>query len=457
MTVKIFGIVFIALSQLTFSDVPLPRRDSPVDFSNWLLEALKHHEGENALHVYRNVQKLASPDKGLARLAYYPFSEWTPREQREALAWVAKNDACIGAFERATRLPHCWLSFIPLQSGKLRIVESGLTGADIQHAARCLAVRARQHARDKKALAATNDAVMLINAGRQIQELPDIMYLAGLHIMELGYLSIVQLCHDIPDGLEYEELMRRVVRQPAPRETDMFLLFALCSWYDIIQRQGIPGVERGTLAGVDWTEQGSIKERFAKDETTIAVIAALRRALDGWSTAIGEKNYASFLARAKKLESRSRDRDSIEHVLGITGFRTLDNRVRRCLAARSAAITILALHAYRGKHGSWPSDLCEIVELIGGEAPRDPFGCQLRYKEGNGTFLLYSIGQDGKDDGGRQIYWDEKPSWTTNTGPKVRGDYVFWPPPARDRQRFRTRGGVGNERENAARRSRESP
>lgn len=69
---------------------------------------------------------------------------------------------------------------------------------------------------------------------------------------------------------------------------------------------------------------------------------------------------------------------------------------------RAIVITAIALKRYQLRHGSLPTDLNTLVPGFLHEVPRDPVdGKPLRYKPGpDGSYLLYSVGNDGKDDGG---------------------------------------------------------
>jgi hypothetical protein len=61
----------------------------------------------------------------------------------------------------------------------------------------------------------------------------------------------------------------------------------------------------------------------------------------------------------------------------------------------------LALHVYKQQAGHYPSALADVTAKTGMELNKDPFtGRDFLYRrEGNG-YLLYSIGPNGKDDGG---------------------------------------------------------
>jgi hypothetical protein len=76
---------------------------------------------------------------------------------------------------------------------------------------------------------------------------------------------------------------------------------------------------------------------------------------------------------------------------------------RYSLAAHLAETqAFLALQAYRDKFGSYPNTLEELKRQIGWKLPTDPFSSKdLMYKPQAKGFLLYSIGPDRKDDGGR--------------------------------------------------------
>jgi len=65
---------------------------------------------------------------------------------------------------------------------------------------------------------------------------------------------------------------------------------------------------------------------------------------------------------------------------------------------------VLALQAYKDRQGSYPATLDELRSRLGWELPKDPFsGKDLVYKRQDKRFLLYSIGPDLNDDGGKEL------------------------------------------------------
>lgn len=112
-------------------------------------------------------------------------------------------------------------------------------------------------------------------------------------------------------------------------------------------------------------------------------------------------------------------------VLSLTRF--LD-KVMKIEASRQLVVTAIALERYKLRHGSYPVELAALVPALLPAVPRDPVdGEALRYKSNeDGTFLLYSVGEDNKDDGG-----DPKP--TDNQSSSLqwqRGRDWVWPQPA---------------------------
>ena len=62
-----------------------------------------------------------------------------------------------------------------------------------------------------------------------------------------------------------------------------------------------------------------------------------------------------------------------------------------------------ALAAYRADHGSYPATLADLVPKYVAKVPKDIFNndADLHYKRQGDGYLLYSVGVNGKDDGGK--------------------------------------------------------
>ena len=69
---------------------------------------------------------------------------------------------------------------------------------------------------------------------------------------------------------------------------------------------------------------------------------------------------------------------------------------------RELALTAIALRRYELRHGNLPSELAALIPEFLPSLPHDWMdGKPLRYRrQPDGQFLLYSVGEDGVDDGG---------------------------------------------------------
>ncbi|OHB73365.1 MAG: hypothetical protein A2Z25_20935 [Planctomycetes bacterium RBG_16_55_9] len=75
----------------------------------------------------------------------------------------------------------------------------------------------------------------------------------------------------------------------------------------------------------------------------------------------------------------------------------------RMIAGLRTAQTGLALQRYRLAIGALPDTLKELVPAYLDAVPIDPFdGNELRYKKRGAGFVVYSLGEDGSDDGGAE-------------------------------------------------------
>ncbi|HEY0074938.1 MAG TPA: hypothetical protein VGB77_12615 [Abditibacteriaceae bacterium] len=93
-------------------------------------------------------------------------------------------------------------------------------------------------------------------------------------------------------------------------------------------------------------------------------------------------------------------------------------------------MTALALRAYHLEHGAYPQKLNVLVPSYLQTIPIDPYGAgeALHYQKQSADYKLWSIGTDGKDDGGRPVEDKTKKPNTRNrflVEPESKGDFVF--------------------------------
>ena len=101
---------------------------------------------------------------------------------------------------------------------------------------------------------------------------------------------------------------------------------------------------------------------------------------------------------------------------------TVLDAVMHKVAARRAAILAVALSAYRGDHGQYPSSLDRLLEEYLDQLPLDPCNDQPWHyvHQEDGSYLLYSVGSNLRDDGGCKRTIDPKTGRVSGVG-----DWVY--------------------------------
>jgi hypothetical protein len=107
--------------------------------------------------------------------------------------------------------------------------------------------------------------------------------------------------------------------------------------------------------------------------------------------------------------------------------------------AQQLAVTSCALHRYKLKNDHFPTELKQLIPQFLSSIPIDPIdGKPLRYRmQSDGTFLLYSVGVDGTDEGGDVTLTNSAPGqeWVRPAYPSLAHDWV-WPRAATEAEVF---------------------
>ena len=96
-------------------------------------------------------------------------------------------------------------------------------------------------------------------------------------------------------------------------------------------------------------------------------------------------------------------------------------------ALHDAVVTVLAVKRYQADKGRYPETLEELVQTqYLTYLPPDPYSDEsLVYRKTQGGFILYSVGWNMKDDGGKLLTRPD--SSPMRWGSETDGDAVFWP------------------------------
>jgi hypothetical protein len=154
--------------------------------------------------------------------------------------------------------------------------------------------------------------------------------------------------------------------------------------------------------------------------------------------------YDNMTARMAALRgTNSSSMDRLIEYLGMDQFRWMFSEISdgsgriigRVLAAETCkrvVVTAIALKRFQLKHGNYPDTLSELTPEFLAAVSVDPVdGKPLRYhRNADGTFLLYSIGENGVDDGGDVTPLESVSSFAASSWYWQRGRDWVWPQPA---------------------------
>ena len=126
------------------------------------------------------------------------------------------------------------------------------------------------------------------------------------------------------------------------------------------------------------------------------------------------------------------------HSICSESVKTLGNSFKKVISAEALkrmTITAIALKRHQLKYGNYPKVLDSLMPEFVSAVPLDPVdGQPLRYRRNvDGTFLLYSVGENGKDNGGDASLEKGAESSTFNWLNPRALDWV-WPQPATDKE-----------------------
>lgn len=146
----------------------------------------------------------------------------------------------------------------------------------------------------------------------------------------------------------------------------------------------------------------------------------------GWQKAI----EAGRLLEDEVAAKRQRMWMNPSYILVAMAIPATKQVISRCAhtdALASQSVIACALERHRIEKGSYPESL-DAVRLADGKAlPPDPMdGKPMRYrKTADDRYALWSIGFDGKDEGGRRVLDEKKPEDTKFGNEKYAGDWVW--------------------------------
>jgi len=104
----------------------------------------------------------------------------------------------------------------------------------------------------------------------------------------------------------------------------------------------------------------------------------------------------------EQIAREARSPGLIPVTLFFVGYPKLEDWFSRGHAALRCLAAAVAAERYRRLHGEWPQSLVQLTPDLLAAVPDDPFtGGPLLYRRLPDGVVIYSVGQDGEDNGGK--------------------------------------------------------
>lgn len=375
-------------------------------------------------------------------------------EERKAISeWVAANGVAWARFVEATECPYCYrqldydpnASTVPL----LLSIATNPSLRQLRYLTKIALWRSRLAAEEGQLGPAIKDCLAIVRVGRHFQRSPALIdQLVGVSCGALGRSELLRIVseHDLPAstlrGMQ-TTLAGLFAKGPPLMNFAGERLVIL----DAVQHSFTKGGFGGGHLIPGQFDAVFLSEALPKGARPTVWTRTVFRALDvGYSMIHARRNktVARTHEMYDQIDAQARLTPYQRHVQGEADIaRSIDSyrygyvlillpaerRVSeigfRFCADHEALLTVLALQRYRAEIGAYPDDLKRLVEAGHlQEVPVDPFSDgSLVYRPVDDGFLLYSVGPDFVDDGGRRGVDDkgQAKAWADN------GDRVFWP------------------------------
>jgi hypothetical protein len=379
-------------------------------------ETARPHDWENAMdQVY---------DQAVSR-------PWTSEQIPPFADWVHQNQKPLDLLVEASRRPRCYFPSPSLLKGDngslIAMLLPGIQGS--REAGRSLSARAMWHLGEGRTNDAWQDILAIHRIGRLVAQGPTMIdQLVGIALDGIACDRTQTLVHDGKLSVEQLQQIRRDLaalppfQGMAPTIGESERLMALdaimqlsvmnnASWNDVLGATGndIGGLSVFQVVSVDWNlvlrDMNEWYDRLAaaaRQPNRADRVAAMETVQADVQTLFAEAQRPTKIAIAA-ISRQQRSEIVAAMMLGvflpaIDAATAAEDRANAQLQLTQLAA---ALAEFRAVHGAYPEKLDELVPGVLDKLPADVYTASpFIYTRDDDGYLLYSAGDNGRDDGG---------------------------------------------------------
>ncbi len=411
-----------------YADFPAPDPGQHTDYMAWL-NGLSRVDGPSAAPLYDlAAEKVVRYEGDRALLDAAMRGDAEALRSPEIAAWIESNRAAVEDIRAATKLEYRGYE---LKSENGDLISAMLPNlSPVREATRAMIAGGRQAQAEGRVADAVTDYLDAARVGAQTgQGHTLIESLVGVAIQSAANNAILDLAASASAGeVDFDAIASELEQAGAPRPPSQTMQAERVMFLDSTQRL----FERDPNSGEVRPSPQGIQQFLAygassgDDPTSLSMAWNLAGA--NFDETIAEGNaYYDRIAAAAALpyqEGRAALREVEASLTQATANPVLRSLLpafsrsqfirTRGEAERRGAVTVARIRAFEQRNGRLPESLDEL-----GASPSfvDPFtNTSFRYERtGDGGFRLYSLGDNGQDDGGVH---DQKAET---------GDFVIWP------------------------------
>ncbi|MHC4757252.1 MAG: hypothetical protein ACYTE8_01210 [Planctomycetota bacterium] len=410
---------------------------------------------ENRLSLTEQRQEIDKKVTGIMiRFFSEPYNEITSSERNLAENWIYEHQQAIEILIAGTEKPYYWRQNITESDtdGLISVLMPNLR--NIRNLARALCWRAQIKAEGEQYEKAFNDLIGCFRFGMHIRsgDKTLVEQLVGIGIQAVSVERIRQILSEFQIDAEQLAFLQEEFEKGVSDEQFMISLeVERLFMYDEIQRCftderfGGGHIYLSRLAQLSSNKIGYSGENYITDilsiiETTgrwpIHILFTHPNKRETKETADRMYDYITDVYRKTPAQLRTEGIDINKEAMEIAKGnillemflpplgRVFELSYRNKIDVE-ATLTIVALKRYKKDVGEYPESLGELVSKdYLKEVPIDPFsGEKIAYKRRNGDFILYGVGENFEDNGGKVVRDDD--------GRIIKfsdeGDWIFWP------------------------------
>jgi hypothetical protein len=420
----------------------------PPEFFQWLGIEPSPEEGEYLvvwqdylkahLNITENINPHAISDR-LTRTTQWP---WAAKDDPELVDWLKQSEKPLALVMEATRRPAYYNPLVPRRAGDW---SSGLMGALLPSVQRCrhvgaaLLCRAMLRINEQKAEEAWQDLLACHRLGRQVASGGTVIeLLAGIAIDQIACKAdLAFIDHARLESKQVlaclEDLRKLPPMATVADKVDLGDRFMLLDTMMMVARYGVPYLQ--AMSEGKWTPDKADPFRARLFSRSIDWDPALRNARQWYDRFVAGLRISDRTARAEEMAAITQELKTLKQQASGPGMiaksfmgpkvrgETIGNLLITLLLPAIGKVQeaedrsqqnhrnlrlAFALAAYQRDHGRYPEKLDELAPKYLEKVPDDLFsGETLIYRLQDQGYLLYSVGPNGTDDGGR--WYDDWP------------------------------------------------